>query len=169
MRWTLWAVLVTQVATPALAQQSQTGLGWSALPALNYDSDQGFGYGVTGGLYQYGDGSQPPYLWAFEPIVFFTTRGRRSVTVFYDAPRQFGEAVRLTVRAYVDRDCCQPYFGLGNASAYDAALTTRPSLPDYYTYRRNRAVAVVDLQWRVLPRVRLLTGVAVNRNATAAR
>ncbi|MBI2401726.1 MAG: BamA/TamA family outer membrane protein [Gemmatimonadetes bacterium] len=169
MRWTLWAVLVTQVATPALAQQSQTGLGWSALPALNYDSDQGFGYGVTGGLYQYGDGSQPPYLWAFEPIVFFTTRGRRSVTVFYDAPRQFGEAVRLTVRAYVDRDCCQPYFGLGNASAYDAALTTRPSLPDYYTYRRNRATAVVDLQWRVLPQVRLLTGVAVNRNTTAAR
>src|SRR3990172_7777970 len=139
MRWMHWVVLLAVMARPAPAQQAQTGLGWSALPALNYDSDQGFGYGVTGGLYQYGDGAQSPYLWAFEPIVFFTTRGRRSVTLFYDSPRQFGERVRLTVRAFVDRDCCQPYFGLGNATPYDSALDARDSLPSYYTYRRNRA------------------------------
>ena len=170
MRWMHWvALLVTTAAPMTRAQQAQTGLGWSALPALNYDSDQGFGYGVTGGLYQYGDGAQSPYLWAFEPIVFFTTRGRRSVTLFYDSPRQFGERVRLTVRAFVDRDCCQPYFGLGNATPYDSALDARDSLPSYYTYRRNRATLVVDLQWSVLPRVRLLTGMAAHRNTTAAR
>src|SRR3989337_1541574 len=58
MRWMHWVVLLAVMARPAPAQQAQTGLGWSALPALNYDSDQGFGYGVTGGLYQYGDGSR---------------------------------------------------------------------------------------------------------------
>lgn len=169
MRWMLWVLLLAFITPELWAQQAQTGLGWSALPALNYDSDQGFGYGVTGGLYQYGDGTQAPYLWAFEPIVFFTTRGRKSVAVFYDAPRQFGERVRLTVRVYLDRDCCQPYFGLGNATTYDTALDVRASLPSYYVYRRNRVTAVVDLQWSVVPRVRLLTGVAAHRNTTAAR
>ena len=169
MRWTLWAGVLFFVVPASVAQQTQAGLGWSALPALNYDSDQGFGYGVTGGLYQYGDGTRGPYLWAFEPIVFFTTRGRKSVTVFYDAPRQFGERVRLTVRVYVDRDCCQPYFGLGNTTGYEAGLDQRDSLPSYYVYRRNRATAVVDLQWTIRPGVRLLTGVAAHRNTTAAR
>jgi len=169
MRWTLWVPLLASVAPAALAQQSQTGLGWSALPALNYDSDEGFGYGVTGGLYQYGDGSRTPYLWAFEPLVFFTTHGRRKISLFYDAPHQFGAGVRLTARAYADRDCCQPYYGLGNATTYVDTLGARPSLPSYYTYRRTRLSADVFLQWRLLPGARVLTGVALNRNTTAAR
>src|SRR3989304_8221534 len=101
MRWTLWVPRLASVAPAALAQQSQTGLGWSALPALNYDSDEG-----TGGLYQYGDGSRTPYLWAFEPLVFFTTHGRRMVSLFFDAPHQFGAGVRLTARACVGREGC---------------------------------------------------------------
>ncbi len=152
----------------ALAQEGQTGLGWSALPALNYDSDEGFGYGVTGGVYAYGDGSRAPYRWALEPIVFFTTNGRRSVSLWFDAPYQLGDAVRLTGRTYYDHDCCQPYYGFGNASPYDPGRTTGPG-PNYYSYRRTRWSGVVDLQWRVAARVRVLTGLALHRNGTAAR
>ena len=62
--------------TPLLGQETrQAGLGWSFLPAFNYDSDEGYGYGVSGGLYQYGDGSRDPYIWSLEPVVFFTSTG----------------------------------------------------------------------------------------------
>jgi len=169
VRRTLWFVLLASVTAAARAQQAQTGLGWSALPALNYNSDEGFGYGLTGGLYQYGDGNHTPYVWAFEPLVFFTTHGRRKVSVFYDAPHQFGDGVRLTARAYVDRDCCQPYYGLGNATTYLDTLAARTSLPNYYSYTRTRVSLDGFLQWRLVPRARVLTGVALNRNTTAAR
>ena len=67
----LAAILVASCAAgSALGQQSQAGLGWSGLPAVNYDSDEGFGYGLTGGLYQAatraprrGSPSRPAY-WA---------------------------------------------------------------------------------------------------------
>jgi hypothetical protein len=155
-------------ATPLLAQQAQTGLAWSGLPAVNYDSDEGFGYGLTGGLYQYGDGGQRPYVWALESTVFLTTHGHNSASVFYDAPR-IGRRVRLTARMNVDRDCCQPYYGLGNAAPRDTGLLDRPGLPNYYTYRRDRVGAGFDLQWAVRSSVRLLAGVAAQHNAAGAR
>ncbi len=169
MRAILGVFLLGWVASAALAQQSQTGLGWSALPALGYDSDEGFGYGASGGLYQYGDGRLTPYRWALEPSLYFTTHGRASVSVFYDAPHQFGDRVRVAVRGGLDRDCCQPYYGLGNGSLYDPALASRLPLPSYYTYQRNRLSMALDVQWVVVPHVRLLTGVAVSRNTAAAR
>jgi hypothetical protein len=101
--------------------------------------------------------------------VFFTSHGHNSGSVFCDAPHRLGEGIRTSLSAYVDRDCCQPYYGLGNAVPREASLLDRPALPNYYTYRRDRMGATLDLQWRLLPAVRLLTGVAAQRNAAAAR
>ena len=43
--------------TPESAAQSRpTGLEIGGVPALNFDSDEGFGYGAVAELYQYGDG-----------------------------------------------------------------------------------------------------------------
>lgn len=156
-------------AGPALAQQSQTGLGWSGLPAVNYDSDEGLGYGLTGGLYQYGDGSRAPYTWALESTVFFTTNGHNSVSVFYDAPAGLGAGVRVSAALNLDGDCCQPYYGLGNAAPRDTRVLGRAGLPNYYTYQRDRVGAALDVQWRALPHLHLLGGVAAQYNAAAAR
>ena len=157
-------------ASPLLAQDTrQSGLGWSFLPALNYDSDEGYGYGIAAGLYQYGDGSRDPYLWSIEPVVFFTSNGRRSVSAFFDAPYLINDGVRLTAWVGYERDCCQPYYGFGNASAYDPALVDRPGLPNYYSYNGKRGFGVADLQWRLAPHLRFLTGFAVSHDITAAR
>src|SRR5574341_49428 len=169
MRATLAVLWWCAMAPAALAQQRQTGLGWSLLPGAGYDSDQGFGLGVDGGLCQYGDGSRMPYRWAVEPSLYFTSHGRVSVSAFADVPRAFGERVRVTGRAYVDRDCCQPYYGLGNAAPYDPSLAARAPLPSYYTFDRDRVSAVLDVQWVLVPRLRLLTGAAVSWNDAAAR
>ncbi len=169
MRTALVVLLCCGLAPVARAQQAQTGLGWSGLPALNYDSDEGFGYGLTGGLYQYADGSRTPYAWALESTVFFTTHGHNSVSLFYDAPGWLPRGVRLTAGLGLDLDCCQPYYGLGNAAPRDTALLSRPPLTHYYTYKRDRVGAAVNLQWSVLPHVRVLSGVAAQYNAAAAR
>ncbi len=164
MRSILVALLLGWAAPSAFAQRPQTGLGWSVLPGFGYDSDEGFGYGVDGGLYQYADGRLTPYRWALEPSLYFTTHGRVSISAFYDVPRAFGDRVRVTVRAGVDRDCCQPYYGLGNASLYDPALAGR-----YYTYERDRLTGALSVQWVLVPHVRLLIGIAADRSTAAAR
>jgi len=164
MRVSVGALLLSCVAQVGVAQQNQTGLGWSVLPGIGYDSDEGLGYSVDGGLYQYGDGTRLPYRWALEPSVYVTSKGRVSITAFYDVPRAFGERVRVSARANLDRDCCQPFYGLGNASLNDTTLPTR-----YYTYRRNRVTAAVSVQVNLLPHLRVLSGIAADRGTAAAR
>jgi outer membrane protein assembly factor BamA len=169
MRAALSALIPVGLPSMAWAQPRQTGFGWSGLPAVNYDSDEGFGYGVTGGLYQYGEGSHAPYAWALEATVFFTTNGHNSASVFYDAPDRLGHGVRLSGRLNADRDCCQPYYGLGNAAPRDTALLHRPGLPNYYSYRRDRLGAALDVQWSLPAHLRVLAGAAAQHNAAVAR
>ena len=70
---TVGAVLLTlSAASPLRAQASPGPTGWepTGLPALNYDSDEGFGYGVLFELYNYGDGGYSPYRFTLQPTVF---------------------------------------------------------------------------------------------------
>ncbi len=154
----------------AVAQEPvPRGMQLSVLPALNYDSDEGFGYGVTGGIYQYGAGDRSPYVWSFEPIVFFTTEGRRAVSAIFDAPFVFGGVGRLTIFSAFEQDCCLPYYGLGNATARDPALASADPGPNFYSYNRKRWSLVADFQWRVRPHLRMLTGFAAHHNTGTSR
>ena len=67
------------LAVPAdgSGQTRSTGFEMGGLPALNFDADEGVGYGAVAQLYQYGDGSRAPYQWMLQPTVFLTTEGRR--------------------------------------------------------------------------------------------
>ena len=57
------------------------------MPAINFDSDEGFGYGVVVELYRYGEGDEfDPYLLTLQPTVLLSTEGRRDFTVFFDTP-----------------------------------------------------------------------------------
>ena len=67
------ALLLTAPAGSLLnAQDPPAPTGWepAGLPALNYDSDEGFGYGVLLELYNYGDGGYSPYRFTLQPTVF---------------------------------------------------------------------------------------------------
>ena len=136
---------------------------WSGLPALNYDSDNGFGYGVTGGVYRFG-GTRSLYDWSVEPTLFATTNGRREIVTTVDVPFLMRGAARLTVFAGFERDCCHPYYGFGNASVHDSGLD-----PSFYTYRRRRWSLTTTIQWRVGNSFRILTGAAVIHNRSGVR
>jgi hypothetical protein len=147
------------------AQESpRPGVQVTGLPAINYDSDEGFGYGAVVGIYRYGEGGNL-YLWALEPSIYFTTNGRREVFVFADAPFVFGGDWRVSVGAGFSGECCVPYYGLGNASVYDPARAEDAS-PPFYRYDRDRWIFEAILQWRVRPSVRLLGGFSAYHNSS---
>lgn len=143
----LVASLLLGPGGPALGQERPTGLEVAGLPALGFDTDEGFGYGVLAEVYQYGDGSRLPYEWTVQPRVFLTTRGRRDVTIFFDAPGLVPRGWRVTGHLGIEKRLATPYYGLGNESTYQASLED-PAGPNprYYGFGRLRRVARVDLQ-----------------------
>ena len=153
-------------ATELAAQGARpTGLEVGAVPAINFDSDEGFGYGAIAELYQYGDGSRAPWAWTLQPKVFLTTGGRRDVTLFFDAPHLLPGNWRLDVWLGSEQQIATPYYGMGNATAYDASLDAKDGPdPHYYRFGRTRRGLTTDLQHRVLdPRIRVLVGAGLGR------
>jgi len=119
---------------PAPAQERPVGHEVGALPALNYDSDEGFGYGALAELYYYGDGSVAPYRWTIQPMAFLTTEGRRNFTVFFDSPGLLPDSWRFDVFLGSEKQIATPYYGIGNDTPYDETLDDEDG-PNPYFYR----------------------------------
>jgi hypothetical protein len=166
---TLVTALALAGAWHDVSAQRITGTRVSALPALNYNSDEGFGYGAIGGVYGHGDGGVDPYYWAVEPLIFFTTNGRRELRVFTDFPYVLHRRLRVSGLVLWDRDCCEPYYGLGNATMYDPTLADPDTGPNYYTYLRERVTGLVDVQWRAIGPLRVLLGYAAHHMSASSR
>src|SRR4051812_36853883 len=98
MRPLIIAALLATAATASLTEAQRarpTGKSITGLPALNFDADEGVGYGALLQFYDYGDGSVLPYRYSLQPTVLFTSRGRRDVTLFMDAPHLLGGDWRM--------------------------------------------------------------------------
>lgn len=159
-----WVILLLLAFHPlhVQGQDRPTPTGWevTGIPALNYDSDEGFGYGVVLALYDYGPLGVLPYRVTIQPTLFFTTQGRRDLTVFFDAPHFPGEW-RLDAFLGFERQIATPYYGVGNDAPFDPTRA-EGSDPYFYRYGRERNVLRVNLQ-RPLGRlpVRVLVGAQV--------
>lgn len=142
-----------------------TGRETGVLPALNFDSDEGFGYGVIAEIYEYGDGDVRPYVWTVQPTVFLTTEGRRDFTLFVDAP-ELRDGWRLSAFLGREKQIATPYYGPGNASDYDPALESEEGPdPFYYRFGRTQNSLRVDGQRSVGARLRMLLGLGVVRTS----
>lgn len=152
------------------AQERATGLQVGGLPALNFDSDEGVGYGALAELYEYGDGTRAPYLWTVQPTVFLTTEGRRDLTLFVDAPHLLPGGWRIDAYLGHEKQIATPWYGLGNDTPHDEALERDDGPnPFYYRFGRTRRSLRVNLQHTLGdPRLRILAGMGVVRSATTA-
>ena len=142
-------VVITMLAGAAGAaggQQPKQPAGWEflALPALNFNTDEGFGYGALLEAYNYGAESKA-YRYSVQPTVFLTTKGRRDVTVFFDAPRLLANGWRLDAFAGREQELAAPYYGLGNEAVQDTMLAQDPN-PYYYRYGRTRVRLLGNVQ-----------------------
>ena len=163
-------VAVPLLASRLVAQQSGVDAGARAssgrelvgLPALNFDSDEGFGYGALVELYDYGHAVRP-YRFTLQPTLFLTTKGRRDLTVFFDAPQLIGGGWRLSAFAGREQQLATPYYGIGNTTMYDKTAEGDPN-PYYYRFGRTRLRATADLQHHIFGTpARLLLGGGVSR------
>lgn len=154
-------------AQTAPAQPGPTGREYAGLPVLNFDADEGFGYGVLLELYDYGDGGVEPYVFTVQPTLVRSTGGRRDYTLFFDAPHLLGAGWRTDAYLASEEQIASPYYGVGNATAYREEL----EVDDPYLYRfgRTRLQLRVNVQ-RDLGRwgLRALGGVGVSHVAIDA-
>jgi outer membrane protein assembly factor BamA len=155
------ALLLSGVTATARAQEeTPRGLEVGGLPALDFDSDEGFGYGVVLEIYYYGEEGLLPYDWTVQPTFKLTTGGRRDITLFLDAPHLLSGGWRLDAFVGSERQITTPYYGIGNETAFDPAIDD-PDGPDpyYYRYGRTRRTASFNLQRPIVSsHLRLLFG-----------
>jgi outer membrane protein assembly factor BamA len=167
MRFVAVASLLVVAATAISAQQpasAPTGHSLAGLPSLNFDADEGFGYGAMLQYYDYGFRGAQPYRYSLQPAVFFTTRGRRDVTLFLDAPHLLPGDWRLDAQVAREQQITAPYYGIGN-NTENLASATAGANPYYYRFGRTVIRANADFQHSVgFPALRVLLGVAT-RNA----
>lgn len=164
MRTLAIASLLVIVAVSADAQQPTarpTGHSITGLPALNYDADEGFGYGALVQYYEYGDGTASPYKFSLQPTVFFTTRGRRDLTLFLDAPHLLPNEWRMGFQLAREQQRAAPYYGVGNNTVSLDIPKNSPN-PYYYRFERTVVRSNVDLQHPLfVPALRFLIGAGI--------
>jgi outer membrane protein assembly factor BamA len=161
-RRTLSVLPILLAASVSLyAQQPKRSFEISGLPAINFDADEGFGYGVILALYGY-EPTSTTYRWTVQPTVFLTTEGRRDYTLFFDAPSSAAHPWRFTAYAGREQQLAFPYYGLGNATPYDSSLE-HGSTRYFYRYGRDRTRVTGDVQHSLgSPSVRALFGVGAS-------
>jgi len=98
----------------------RVGWGFGGLPAVNYNSDEGFGFGVVGSVYRY-DGGTAPYKTAINLVLFTTTLGIQNHNLEVDALEFLDPRLRLTVRGALNATKTSNYCGFGNAVTCDPA------------------------------------------------
>ena len=150
-RCLILAVLCAPAAASAQAAEPKPAVGWEfvGLPALNYNTDEGFGYGVLAEIYNYGKGLQP-YKYTIQPTIFLTTKGRRDVVLFFDAPHVLPKEWRFDVSMAREQQLANPYYGVGNSTAYDSTLERAPN-PYYYRFEKVQLRLFANVQHRLGP------------------
>ena len=163
MRLVALPALLLAVAAALPAQQpasAPTGHSLAGLPSLNFDADEGFGYGALIQYYDYGYSGVQPYRYAVQPAVFFTTRGRRDVTLFLDAPHLLPADWRLGAQLAREQQITAPYYGVGNFTENLASATSGKN-PYFYRFGRTVIRSNADFQHSLgFPALRVLLGVA---------
>jgi outer membrane protein assembly factor BamA len=157
----------------SLMAKERTGWGWGGVPALNYNSDDGAGYGVLLNLFNYKEGGYEPYYFKIKPIIFFTTGGKQDHTFFIDSPYMLGKGWRFNFRIRFKKENYYPFYGFGNDSEFfeeyietdDDGNSLDPIHgKHYYTFRSTQFKMIANFQKALVmrkdnkPKISLLLG-----------
>ncbi len=164
-------------ASPDAPSWTRTGWGWGGLPAVNYNSDEGVGFGVVGSLYRY-DGHANPYKTAINLVLFATSKGIQTHSVELDALELGHQPLRFTSRFEFATTRTSNYCGFGPAvtcseffaeqDADQQGLTGAAREEYLRLYYRTRFInpnAQLNLRWALDPmphRVELFTSYRIN-------
>ena len=141
----LLPMLLLFAADPTAATKPYESEGYkpTAIPIVNFSSDDGTGYGARVNLYDY-DGESVPYRRAYGLQAFFTTKGKRVHRLRMDIPN-VRSGLRVEVEAVFEKERFANYFGDLSDSESDAY--TKEEQTFRQTSPSLRAMALHDLRW----------------------
>ncbi|MBW6492476.1 MAG: outer membrane protein assembly factor [Lentimicrobium sp.] len=133
-------------------EKVKTGLNFGALPAVAFDSDIGFQYGLLFNLFQYGDGSvYPDYRWSLYAEWSRTTKGSGINQLFFDSKYLLPHNIRITADFSFLTEQALDFYGFnGYESVYNTAFTEKKD-PGYISrvfYRHDRKLARITLDFQ---------------------
>jgi len=140
------------------------GLDLAGWPVASYRSEHGWLLGAYGDLIQYGERADP-YVWRVRAQSVFTPGRMHHHDLSLDCPALGGSALRLLIDlGYADLPDDR-WFGLGNASAWDAAWEN-PASPrfralDYTRFRLRRPYLRVQTRLALTGPLSLIHGIHV--------
>jgi|AMZC01.1.fsa_nt_AMZC01000282.1_3 outer membrane protein assembly factor BamA len=168
----IWANtnLIAQTDTKtgdSISEKPKQGWNIGALPAITFNSDIGFQYGVLANIFNYGDGTlYPDYKYSFYTEWSRTTKGGGINQLFFDSKYLMPWGMRITTDlSYLTQQALDFYGFNGYRALYNPAWEDRNS-QEYKTrmfYRLERRLLRVDVGLQKpldeIP-VRLLGGIA---------
>jgi len=162
------ALFALTLAAPLGAQDtaSKSDWEWFALPALNFNSDEGFGYGALLEFYNYGGGVKP-YRIMIRPLLALSTKGKRDFTIAIDAPGLLPDGWRIDAFLGREQQLATPWYGVGNNTAKVETLMDPPD-DYYYRYGKTQYRILTNVQKRVARGTRLLVGAGFSDITTDA-
>lgn len=107
----LGAAALLLLARPSVRAAAYEAVGWrpTAIPIVNFSSDDGTGYGLRVNLFQY-DGRSVPYARAYSAQIFATSRGKWAHRLLVDWP-QIRPGHRIEVELSYQKEDFANYFG----------------------------------------------------------
>jgi hypothetical protein len=134
----------------------RVGWGFGGVPAVNYNSDEGFGFGVVGNLYRY-DGGTAPYAFNVGILIFMTSKAVQSHRLELDLVEPGGSPLRVLSSLGLNVTRTYTYCGLGSAAdcgQAQAALgkgASEEELSRYHFVRYVNPYGRLDVRYRVDP------------------
>ncbi|MDD3806995.1 MAG: hypothetical protein PHE86_03025 [Candidatus Marinimicrobia bacterium] len=138
--------------------KTKSGLNVGAVPAIAYNTDTGFRYGIVVNLFHYGDGSlYPNYRYSIYTELSRTTKGSGTNQLFFDSKYLLPHGIRITAEINYLTEQTLDFYGFnGRESTYNKALTDDDSNnPDYisrvfYRHERNLLRLTTDFQGKLV-------------------
>ena len=90
--------------------KANDSLNFAGIPALSFDSDKGFGYGLIGSIYKNSPDYQP-YDYSLDGQIFLTTKNYHSHFIRFDKVNPFSLPLRLITKVGFLSNIAQNYCG----------------------------------------------------------
>lgn len=138
----LTIVIILGAVLNANAQKIKKGWNFGPLPAVSFNSDLGFQYGVLADIFYYGDGSQfPQYLHKFNVEASWYTKGSDVLHFFYDS-KYLIKGIRTTVTTSYLTETMMDFYGF---NGYMTPLHLENNNA-FYKFDRKLLRAMADFQ-----------------------
>lgn len=148
-RAALLGILIFLTINAISQEKTKSGYNIGGLPAISYNSDEGFQYGAILNLFNYGDGSNfPAYDFSAYLEVSKYTKGSSLYRLYFDSDKLLNGVRTFLDISYVQEDMLDFYGFNGLRSKYD--IDTEKSNRAFYRMSQRQFRLMADFKGRFL-------------------